>query len=93
MTDLEAVWFGNGSELVRRLQALTAEMRLEGHGHAADLVTAVLECDYNPLPDQLPELGDPSSVRLRSAVRGRGYFRLPRDVADVAPRRACEPGA
>lgn len=86
MTDFEAIWFGQGAELARRMEALAAEMDIEGGQRAPEMIRAVLNCDHNPLPDQLPELGDPPAPRLRPSVPG---FRLPRDIA----ARRVDPGA
>lgn len=63
MTDLEGIWLGAGAELARRMDALAAEMHIDGEERAAEMVRSVLECEYNPLADQLPELGDPPKLR------------------------------
>lgn len=92
MSTLDIAWsLGGGGELCRRMEALAEEWRIGGAPTQPwEVILDVLNNEYNPLPDQLPELGDPP--RLRPAVPGRGYFRLPRDIAESEPRRAREPG-
>jgi hypothetical protein len=97
MRDIEAIWFGHGGELARRMDALAdqlemsgTELRTEAFRVAADQIRDVLDCEHNPLPDRLPELGDPP---LRRAVPGRPVLSLPPPLAEHAARRAQEPGA
>jgi hypothetical protein len=91
MTDFEAIWFGQGAELARRMVALAAEMDIEGEPRAAEMIRGVLNCEYNPLPDQLPPLGDPP--RLRPAVPGVQIISLPPPLGEHVARRAVDPGA
>jgi hypothetical protein len=78
MRDIEAIWFGQGSELARRMQALQHDLANRhdtGFRNAAQLIGEVLFADYNPLPDRLPELGDPPTLRPavpRNSHPGRG---------------------
>jgi hypothetical protein len=89
MRDIEAIWFGHGGELARRMDALAAELST-ATPDAARAIRDVLDCEYNPLPDRLPELGDPP---LRRAVPGRPVLSLPPPLAEHVTRRAQEPGA
>jgi hypothetical protein len=89
MRDIEAIWFGQGAELARRMDALAAELDATGDTPGAgDHIRWVLNCDHNPLPDQLPELGDPP---LRPAVPR--MLTLPPPLAEHAARRGQDPGA
>lgn len=74
MDDIEVIWVRNPSALVRRFQALADEFDNFGMGLPADLVRSVLACEYNPLPDKLPELGVPPA---RNSNRGRGLVPEP----------------
>jgi hypothetical protein len=87
--DVAVLWWANGVDLVRRLQALEQELRIEGHQDAADSLLSVLTGEYNPLPDQLPELGDPPRP-LRPAVPPPVSLPL---AGEHVPRRAPDPGA
>jgi hypothetical protein len=80
--DLTAPWWTNGCELARRMLALADELETEAADgrYTAGLIRQVIRCEYNPLPDQLPELGDPPT--LRSALppnsrSGRGVAAEP----------------
>lgn len=60
---IETIWARHSAVgLARRFEALAAEFDTFGMGLAAEQVRKVLMADYNPLPD-LPELGDPPTVR------------------------------
>jgi hypothetical protein len=91
MRDIEAIWFGQGAELARRMDALAAHLEeidpVDGP-HFAGAIRDVLNCDHNPLPDQLPELGDPP---LRPAVPRT--LTLPPPLAEHAARCGQDPGA
>lgn len=64
MDDLGAIWMGSGVELARRIEALAGEWELLGTtARPWETLREVLNCDYNPLPDRLPELGDPPTLR------------------------------
>jgi hypothetical protein len=89
MRDIEAIWFGQATELARRMDALADEMDAAGHHDAARAIRDVLNCEHNPLPDKLPELGDPPT--LRPAVPPR--LTLPPPIVEHAARRASDPGA
>lgn len=89
MRDIEAIWFGQATELARRMDALAGDLA-DSAPEAARAIRDVLHCEYNPLPDRLPELGDPPAPRIRPAVP---VLTLPPPFAEHAARRAQEPGA
>jgi hypothetical protein len=64
MDDIEVIWQRHSAvSLARRFEALADEFATFGMGLAADQVRKVLTADYDPRPDQLPQLGDPPTVR------------------------------
>lgn len=83
LDDIGVVWFGNGVDLAERMRALADLLDTRpdvGSQHAADEIRQVLTTDYNPLPDRLPQLGDPPTLRPAVPL-------LPGDVVAYLDRR------
>lgn len=96
LDDLGAVWMGHGVELAARLNALAEELIAYGHPIAAGAIRDVLTCEYNPLPDDDTELGDPPTATAASAVRPAVPdlgIRLRTGPNEARLRRGGEPGA
>lgn len=89
--DIGVLWWANGVDLVRRLQALIEEMKIEGEERAAEMVLNVLTGEYNPLPDRLPELGDPPGAAA-TLPRAPRMLSLPPPFAEHVARRTQDPG-
>lgn len=63
MDDLEAIWFGNGCELVRRIMAYADQVEADWSVKIAEELREIIRCDRNPLPPVYPPLGDPPTLR------------------------------
>lgn len=67
MDTIDVIWGRrSATDLARRMDALADRLAdldpVDGPTYAT-LIRSVLTCDFNPLPDRLPELGDPPTLR------------------------------